>query len=106
MLRRYLLRRGAAHRAGAAPMSESLVEITSSWASRASRTSAEGEEVVMVSMLVQAMLAGKQLRPGQVQREAGATRRAGPPASEVVVPHIRKKEMPQHRRVRMAWPRL
>ena len=46
------------------------------------RLKAAQAEADMVSMLVRAMLTGKQLRPGQVQREAGATRRAGPPASE------------------------
>ena len=46
------------------------------------RLAAAHSEAEMVSMLVRAMLAGKQLRPGQVQREAGATRRPGPPASE------------------------
>ena len=45
------------------------------------RLAAAHSEAEMVSMLVRAMLAGKQLRPGQVQREAGATRRPGPPAS-------------------------
>ena len=39
------------------------------------RLAAAHSEAEMVSMLVRAMLAGKQLRPGQVQREAGATRR-------------------------------
>ena len=43
------------------------------------RLAAAHSEAEMVSMLVRAMLAGKQLRPGQVQREAGATRRPGPP---------------------------
>ena len=45
------------------------------------RLAAAQAEAEMVSMLVRAMLAGKQLLPGQVQREARATRRAGPPAS-------------------------